>query len=89
MTKSDLINSVDKAAKLSKRAAGDCVDAMFEHLGRTIKKDKLFLMPGFGTFTVGPRKARKGRNPQAGAVITIRARRTLGFKPASSLKKSL
>ncbi|MBI2987970.1 MAG: HU family DNA-binding protein [Deltaproteobacteria bacterium] len=89
MTKSDLVNAVAKGAKLSKRAAGDAVDATFETLARAIKKDKRFQVPGFGTFTVRSRKARKGRNPQTGAEITIRASRTVGFKPAPSLKKGL
>ena len=89
MTKGDIINAVAKAAKLSKRAAGDALDTTFETLARAIKKEKRFQMPGFGTFTVRSRKARKGRNPQTGAEITIRASRTVGFKPAPGLKKGL
>lgn len=89
MTKGDLIDAVAKAAKLSKRAAGDALDAAFESLGRAIKREKRFQMPGFGTFSVRSRKARKGRNPQTGAVINIKASRTVGFKPAPSLRKGL
>ena len=89
MTKGDLINAVAKAAKLSKRGAGDAVDATFESLARAIKKEKRFQVPAFGTFRVRSRKARKGRNPQTGAEITIKASRTVGFKPAPSLKKGL
>ena len=89
MTKGDLINAVAKAAKLNKRAAGDTVDATFDNLARAIKKDKRFQVPGFGTFSVRSRKARKGRNPQTGAEITIKASRTVGFKPAPALKKGL
>ncbi|MCH8054840.1 MAG: HU family DNA-binding protein [Deltaproteobacteria bacterium] len=89
MTKADLINAVAKGAKLSKRAAGDAVDATFESLARAIKREKRFQVPGFGTFSVRSRKARKGRNPQTGAVIHIKASRTVGFKPAPSLKKGL
>jgi DNA-binding protein HU-beta len=89
MTKSDLIDVVAKGTKLSKRAAGDAVDAAFDALARAIKKDKRFQVPGFGTFTVRSRKARKGRNPQTGAEISIKASRTVGFKPAPGLKKGL
>ena len=89
MTKSDLIDVVAKGTKLSKRAAGDAVDAVFDALARAIKKDKRFQVPGFGTFTVRSRKARKGRNPQTGAEISIKASRTVGFKPAPGLKKGL
>lgn len=89
MTKADLIGLVAKAAKISKRAAGDAVNASFEGLARAIKREKRFQVPGFGTFTVRSRKARKGRNPQTGAVINIKASRTVGFKPAPALKKGL
>ncbi|TMA11472.1 MAG: HU family DNA-binding protein [Deltaproteobacteria bacterium] len=89
MTKSDLINAVAKGAKVNKKVAGEVMDATFETLARAIKKEKRFLVPGFGTFTVRSRKARKGRNPQTGADIMIKASRTVGFKPAPDLKKGL
>ena len=89
MTKSDLVDAVAKSAKISKRAAGEAVDATFEGISRGIKKSKRFQVPGFGTFTVRSRKARIGRNPQTGAEINIKASRTVGFKPAPFLKKGL
>ena len=89
MTKADLINLVAKGAKISKRAAGIAVDATFEGIARAIKKEKRFQVPGFGTFSVRSRKARKGRNPQTGIEITIKASRTVGFKPSPGLKKGL
>jgi len=89
MTKGDLVDAVAKSAKISKRAAGEAVDATFEGISRGIKKTKRFQVPGFGTFTVRSRKARIGRNPQTGAEINIKASRTVGFKPAPVLKKGL
>jgi DNA-binding protein HU-beta len=89
MTKGELVEAVAKSAHLSKLAAGDAVDATFENIGKAIKKSKRFQVPGFGTFTVRSRKARKGINPQTGATISIKASRTVGFKPAPVLKKGL
>lgn len=89
MTKADLIEAVAKAAQLNKRTAGDAVNATFEGIVKAIKKNKRFQVPGFGTFTVRSRKARKARNPQTGDLITIKASRTVGFKPALDLKKEL
>ena len=89
MTKGDLIDSVAKSAKISKRTAGEAVDATFDNIAKALKKSKRFQVPGFGTFTLRSRKARKGRNPQTGAVINIKASRTVGFKPAPVLKKGL
>jgi DNA-binding protein HU-beta len=89
MTKADLIEVVAKAAQLNKRTAGEAVDATFEGIVKAIKKSKRFQVPGFGTFTLRSRKARKGRNPQTGDVITIKASRTVGFRPAADLKRDL
>ena len=89
MTKGELIDAVSKSANISKVAAGDAVDATFDSIAKAIRKSKRFQVPGFGTFTVRSRKARKGRNPQTGAVISIKASRSVGFKPAPVLKKGL
>jgi DNA-binding protein HU-beta len=89
MTKGDLINTVAKVAKTSKRAAEDTVNATFESLVKAIKKNKRVQVAGFGTFSVRARKARNGRNPQTGAAIKIKASRTVKFKPAPNLKKGL
>lgn len=89
MTKGELIDAVAKSANISKLAAGEALDATFESIAKAIKKSKRFQVPDFGTFTVRSRKARKGRNPQTGAAINIKASRTVGFKPAPVLKKGL
>ena len=92
MTKDQLIESVQKSCNgddISKQLTGDMLDAAFESIQKAIKKNKRFSYPGFGTFLVRNRKARKGRNPQTGAEIQIKASKTVGFKPAPKLKKSL
>lgn len=89
MTKGELIDAVARSAKITKVAAGEAVDATFDNIVKAIKKSKRFQVPGFGTFTVRSRKARKGRNPQTGAMISIKASRTVGFKAAPVLKKGL
>jgi DNA-binding protein HU-beta len=92
MTKAELVDQVVKASKstnLSKKAASEIIDVVFETVGKAIKKEARFSYPGFGTFTVKKRAARKGRNPRTGAEIRIKASKTVGFKPAPSLKKTL
>jgi len=59
MTKAELIDAVAKSAKVSKKAAGDAIDATFTNITKGIKKEKRFQDPGFGTFSVRKRKARK------------------------------
>ena len=91
MTKAELIEKVagTKGLDLSKAAVEKLIDAAFDSIAGAIKKEKRFSVPGFGTFTVRSRKARTGRNPQTGAEIRIKASKTVGFKPAPSLKDSL
>jgi len=92
MTKDELVITVIKSCKgddLSKRLVSDVIDATFDSIGKSIKKEKRFSYPTFGTFTVRNRKARKGRNPQTGEEIKIKASKTVGFKPAPTLKGSL
>ena len=92
MTKAELIERVSATLKhreLSKAAINEIADALFENLAKGVKKDRRFTYPGFGTFTVRQRKARKGRNPQTGAVINIAASKTIGFRPSPELKQSL
>ena len=88
MTKAELIETV-AGEGMTKKAAGEMVDALFATLAKTIKKEGRFAYPGFGTWTVRQRKARKGRNPQTGAEIKIKASKTVGFKPAKELKGGL
>jgi DNA-binding protein HU-beta len=92
MTKAELVTAVHGAAQLdgvSKGAINDLIDTVFGELGKALKKDGRFVVAGFGTFTVRKRAARKGRNPQTGEVIKIKASRTVTFRPAPTLKKGL
>jgi DNA-binding protein HU-beta len=90
MTKADLIERVQASRPdLSKRQVSDVVDSVFENLARAIRKDKRFSVPGFGTFSLKKRAGRVGRNPQTGAEIQIAPTKTVGFKPAPELKRSL
>ena len=93
MTKAELIDKVAqqiaKSADVSKKATGEIIDIAMAEVAKAIKKDKRFSYPGFGTFNVKTRKARKGRNPQTGEVISIKASKTVSFKPAPELKKKL
>jgi len=87
MTKSDLIELVSKKAKLTKRAAGDAVDAFLAGIIDAMKKGEKVVVTGFGTFSVRKRVARKGRNPQTGAPINIAARKTPGFTAGKTFKR--
>ena len=91
MTKAELIDAVQAAAGdgVSKKQVGELIDAAFDTIGSTVAKEGSFRYPGFGTFKISERAARKGRNPQTGAAMDIPASKTVRFKPAAALKGSL
>ena len=54
-----------------------------------IKKEGEFAIAGFGTFRLSKRAARKGRNPQTGEAIKIKASKGVRFKASKTLKDTL
>jgi DNA-binding protein HU-beta len=88
MSKQTLIDTL-AAQGLSKKAAGEAVNAILETIAKTLKKEGKFGLVGFGTFTVRKRAARKGRNPATGDVIKIKASKSVGFKASSTLKAAI
>jgi DNA-binding protein HU-beta len=86
MNKTELINAIADKADLSKADAGRAVDALFEVVGKALKKKDKVSLVGFGTFLVRERAARAGRNPKTGATIKIKASKTPSFKAGKALK---
>ena len=89
MTKADLISKVAKEAKITNVAAGKAIDCVTGSITKELKKGGRITLSGFGTFSVGKRKARTGRNPRTGEKIKIRATKTARFKPGKGLKDAV
>lgn len=89
MNKIELIEHIAKQADISKAAAGRALEAMVGGIRGALKKDKSVTLVGFGTFSVGKRAARSGRNPRTGATIKIRAAKVPKFRPGKALKDAL
>jgi nucleoid DNA-binding protein len=88
MNKGDVVNEVAKAVKTKKEAQA-AVDCVFSTITKALKKNDTVTLVGFGTFKVGQRKARKGRNPQTGEEINIKAKRVPKFSPGKALKDAI
>ena len=89
MTKTELIDTMAKEAKVTKAAAAKALDSFVDGVKKALKKGDRVALIGFGTFSVTQRKARKGRNPQTGAEIKIPARKAPKFSAGSALKKAV
>jgi len=88
MNKGDLINEVAKVVG-TKKAAQEAVDCVFSTITKALKKKESVALVGFGTFKVGKRKARTGRNPQTGAEIKIKAKSVPKFSAGQALKDAV
>jgi DNA-binding protein HU-beta len=90
MTKAELVEKMAKDAGISKVAASAALSSFMEGIAKALKKkDGKVTLVGFGTFSKIRRKARKGRNPQTGAPIKIKACNVVKFKPGKKLKDSV
>lgn len=89
MNKSELIEAIAKNADLSKAAAGRALDAVLAAVQQTLKKGNSVTLVGFGTFYVGKRAARSGRNPRTGATIKIKAAKVPKFRAGKALKDAI
>lgn len=69
MTKAEIIEKMAQDADVSKAAAQKALDSFIDSIKKTLKKGNKVTLVGFGTFSVGKRAARTGRNPQTGAKI--------------------
>ena len=89
MTKADLIADIAKEVKITKASAKKAVNAFTNCVTKALKKGDKLTLPGFGTFSVVKRKARKGRNPQSGGEIKIPATKVAKFKTGNLLKSAV
>lgn len=89
MNKTELIDHIAGSADISKAAATRALDAVIEAVKTTLKKNDTVTLVGFGTFSVGTRAARTGRNPRTGEEIKIKAAKVPKFKPGKALKDAV
>ncbi|MDD5460719.1 MAG: HU family DNA-binding protein [Methylococcales bacterium] len=93
MNKSELIDAIAETAGLTKADAGRALDGFTKAVTAALRsedpKDRNVALVGFGTFAVKERAERKGRNPQSGEEITIKAVKIPSFKAGKSLRDAV
>jgi len=88
MNKRDLVKEVTKIVNTKKQAQA-AVDCVFSTITKVLKKKDTVALVGFGTFKMAQRNARKGRNPQTGQEMTIKAKKVPKFVPGKALKDAV
>ncbi|MBH2056353.1 HU family DNA-binding protein [Neisseria meningitidis] len=89
MNKSELIEAIAQEADISKAAAQKALDATTNAVTTALKQGDAVTLVGFGTFYVGERAERQGRNPKTGEPLTIAAAKTPKFRAGKALKDAL
>ncbi|MBW2185775.1 MAG: DNA-binding protein HU [Desulfuromonadales bacterium C00003068] len=89
MTKTELVNAIAEKSELSKSDSEKALKAFVDTVTEVLQQGDKIAMVGFGTFSVGDRAARVGKNPQTGAAIDIPAAKVPKFKAGKALKDSV
>ncbi len=89
MNKSELIAKIADKAELTKKDAEKALNAFVESVTEGLKAGEKIVLVGFGSFETKKRAARKGKNPQTGAIIDIPAATVPSFKVGKALKDAV
>ena len=89
MNKSELVDVVSRSAGISKAASEKALEGALDAIKGALKRGQSVTLVGFGTFKVGRREARAGRDPRTGAEIRIQAARVPKFSAGKALKDAL
>ncbi len=87
--KADIVAKIADSAGLSRKQASDAYDAVVDSFSEALRRGETVKLPGFGSFSVAQRSARKGRNPSTGAAIDIKASKSVRFKVGKELRDAV
>ena len=89
MNKSELIEHIAKNADINKAQATRALEATLGAIKQTLRKGGAVNLLGFGSFQIGKRSARTGRNPRTGQPVKIKAKKVPRFKPSKALRDAV
>jgi DNA-binding protein HU-beta len=89
VTQTELIKDVAKRTNSTQKAAKEFLSALLDSVEAELVRGGSVAIPGFGTFRVARRAARKGRNPRTGAPLQVPARRVPVFQAGSGLRRAV
>lgn len=84
--KQDIYESMAVELGLTKKGAKEAVDYVFNEIAKYLAEGEKVRIDNFGIFEVRNRAERKGRNPQTGQPLMIKASKNPAFKAGKHLK---
>ncbi len=95
LSKSQLIERISTSTEMSKRDVKNVMDSLVDVGHKELKKNGIFLVPGFAKFVVVKKpatKARKGVNPFTGEEMMFKAkpaRKIVRARPVKAAKDAV
>lgn len=89
LTKADLADSIYASLPVDKQKAAQIVEDYIELIKASLESENKVMLSGFGSYEVKYKPPRRGRNPQTGDSIILRARKVVKFKPSQLLRKAI
>ena len=89
LTKSGILATIAEKAEITKKQASAALDALLKLAYAGAKTADGFKFPGLGKLVKVKRPARKGRNPQTGEAIQIKAKTVVKFRLSKACKDAV
>jgi integration host factor subunit alpha len=89
LTKADLADAIYATLPVDKQKAAQIVEYYIEIIKDSLERDGKVMLSGFGSYEVKFKPPRRGRNPQTGDSIILRARKVVKFKPSQLLRRAI
>jgi len=89
MTKAELVSKIAVKGEITKSQAEKAVDGFVSAVSAALSGGDKITLVGFGTFSVGSRSQRAGRNPRTGEKIKVPVSNVVKFKAGRILSHRL
>jgi DNA-binding protein HU-beta len=89
MTKAELVARIASEGGITKSQADKAVVGFVSTVSDALSGGDKITLVGFGTFSVGTRSQREGRNPRTGEKIKIPASKVVKFKAGKTLSEKV
>jgi integration host factor subunit alpha len=89
LTKIEIVTMLYEQIGLPKIECVRMVESFFDIIKSELEEGNPMMVSGFGKWTVKAKKERKGRNPQTGKDVMIKAKKVVTFRPSAVLRDEL
>lgn len=86
MNKAELVEAVAEEVGVTRKVAGEIIEAAIATISATVARGERVALSGFGVFDRAERAARVGRNPSTGETVRIAPTQVPKFRPGTDFK---